>query len=317
MTSDPGFESTRRYSVAEVKRILGLADPTVDRLFAKARTVLGQERANQCLELARLAPLTRRHVPISAVASLVAGTVYLGPEWWTVSHEELAEERAWSPVGVPDRVLTAGHHEPGLDDGDSCLAPLAEWIAEDAASKSWGRPVDRLDMSEAGVEGRVVLPHDAREGDRLTVVVAPGSRVWVDVVAREGHVAHGTSRLTSRLAERVLHDVAMVRAAWSIATSGAPVRLPGELPGRHNDPFASKLVAADSRCLFDWAVANGANGRELAGPWRTKDALWTARLRLGLPFSRPGAWLVFDEAVAALIDDDEPALSAALADLGC
>ena len=202
-------------------------------------------------------------------------------------------------------------------DGDSCLAPLAEWIAEDAATKSWGRPVDRLDMSEAGVEGRVVLPHDARDGDRLTVVVAPGSRVWVDVVAREGHVAHGTSRLTSRLAERVLHDVAMVRAAWSIATSGAPVRLPGELPGRHNDPFASKLVAADSRCLFDWAVANGANGRELAGPWRTKDALWTARLRLGLPFSLPGAWLVFDEAVAALIDDDEPALSAALADLGC
>jgi len=27
--------------------------------------------------------------------------------------------------------------------------------------------------------------------------------------------------------------------------------------------------------------------------------------------------LIFDEAVAALIDDDEPALSAALADLGC
>jgi hypothetical protein len=36
-----------------------------------------------------------------------------------------------------------------------------------------------------------------------------------------------------------------------------------------------------------------------------------------LPFSRPGAWLTFDEAVVALVDDDEPALSAALADLGC
>lgn len=317
MAGDPGLESTRRYSIAEVKRILGIADPTIDRLFARARAVLGQERATQCLELARLAPLTRRHVPASAIASLVAGSVVLGTEWWLAPHEELGDDREWAARAIPERVLTAGHDDAEIEDGGSCLATLAEWIADDAATKQWGRPIDVFDGPYPPNDSAPPLPHDARAGDRLTVAVGPGCRVMVDVVAREGHVAHGMSHLDSKFGERVVHDVALVRSAWAMATSGAPVRLPGEMAGRHGDPFSSKLDASDSRSLFEWAVANGANGRELAGPWRTKDALWSARLRLGLPFSRPGAWLTFDEAVVALVDDDEPALSAALADLGC
>jgi hypothetical protein len=317
MAADPGLESTRRYSIVEVKRILGIADPTIDRLFARARAVLGQERATECLELARLAPLTRRHVPASAIASLVAGSVVLGTDWWLAPHEELDASREWVSRGVPDRVLAAGHDDPETEDGGSCLATLAAWIADDAATKQWGKPIDRFDGPYPPKDSAAVLPHDARAGDRLTVAVGPGCRVMVDVFAKEGQVSHGMSRLDSTFGERVVHDVALIRSAWTMATSGAPVRLPGEMAGRHGDPFSSKLEASDSRCLFEWAVANGANGRDLAGPWRTKDALWSARLRLGLPFSRPGAWLTFDEAVVALVDDDERALSAALADLGC
>jgi hypothetical protein len=89
------------------------------------------------------------------------------------------------------------------------------------------------------------------------------------------------------------------------------------MAGRASDPYSAKLDAGDSRCLFEWAVANGANARELAGPWRTKDALWSARLRMGLLFSRPGVWITFDEALVGLIDDDREALSIALAALGC
>jgi hypothetical protein len=92
----------------------------------------------------------------------------------------------------------------------------------------------------------------------------------------------------------------------------APIRLPGETVGRNSDPFADKLEAVDSRRLYEWAVAHGANARELAGPWRTKDALWSARLRMGLIYSLPGVWIAFDDAVVALVDGNEAALNDAL-----
>jgi hypothetical protein len=317
MAGDPDLERTRRFSASEVKRIVGLTEPTADRLFAKCRTVLGQDRANQCLELAKMAPLTRRHIPTSAIASLLAGTTELGADWWAAPHRELTFEREWIDRGAPNKMLAAGHDDPKTDEGGSCLSLLGEWIADDAADKAWGMPIDHVDLNDPAVDGRVVLPAEAAAGDRFTAIYAPGARVWLDVVEREGAAGNGPGRYTSRLAEHRLHDVAEVRAAWAMAASASPVRLPGEMPGRASDPYAAKLDAGDSRCLFEWAVANGANGRELAGPWRTKDALWSARLRLGLLFSRPGAWITFDEAVVGLIDDDNSALSAALAALGC
>jgi hypothetical protein len=54
----------------------------------------------------------------------------------------------------------------------------------------------------------------------------------------------------------------------------------------------------------------------LAGPWRTKDALWSARFRIGLPYGRPGAWLTFDDAVVAAVDGNDEILMDALATLG-
>jgi hypothetical protein len=315
MAGDPDLERTRRFSASEVKRILRLTEPTADRLFARARAILGQDRANQCLELAKLAPLTRRHIPISAIASLLAGTADLGPEWWSSSHKELSFDREWTDRGAPNRLLAAGHGDPDREEGGSCLALLGEWIADDAADKAWGLPIDHVDIGDPALEGRVALPPEAKAGDRVTVVFAPGGRVWVDVIELEG--ATGPERVGSRLAEHRLHDVAEVRAAWAMAASALPMRLPGEMAGRANDPYSAKLDATDSRCLFDWAVAHGGNARELAGPWRTKDALWTARMRLGLLFSRPGSWITFDEALVGLMDDDNEALSDALNALGC
>ena len=149
MPGDSDLEHTRRFAAGEVKRVLGIVDPTADRLFAKARTVLGADRASRCLELARLAPLSRRWVPTSAIAALVAGTADMGPEWWTRSHEELAENRLWTERGIPDRLLTVGHDDPKTEDGGSCLALLGGWIADDAADKQWGRPRGR-DRSPCG-----------------------------------------------------------------------------------------------------------------------------------------------------------------------
>lgn len=313
MTSDIGLESTRRFAAAETKRVLGIVEPTVDRLFAKARTVLGQDRANQCLELARLAELSRRWVPTSALASLVAGTQALGQEWWTQPHEELAPDRLWVATGIPDKLLSAGHGDRDPEDGGSCLAQLADWISDDAADKEWGRPVDHVDPDDPRVDGRVVLPAGVHAGDRVVAVTAPGGRVWVDVV--EIGEGAGRSRLGSRLAERRYHDVAQARSAWAMVTGTGAIRLPGETPGRASDPFASPIEADDSRRLFKWAVAQGVAAKDLSGPWRTKDGLWSARLRLGLLYSRPGAWITFDDAVVAAVDGDRAALLDALAAL--
>jgi hypothetical protein len=101
-----------------------------------------------------------------------------------------------------------------------------------------------------------------------------------------------------------------------MATSTAPVRLPGETAGRATDPYAAKLEADVSRRLYEWAKAQGVTAQQLAGPWRTIDGLWSARLRLGLIYGRPGAWITFDDAVIAAVDDDRAALQEALASLG-
>jgi hypothetical protein len=330
LASDADFERTRRFAAGTVKRVLGIAEPTTDRLFAKARTVLGQDRANQCLELARLTRLSDRWMPVSALAALVAGTQCLGSEWWTRQHEALTATRTWEEQGIPEALLVAGHGDPATEEGGSCMPLLGLWITDDAADKEWGRPVDRVDMNDPRTGGRVAVPAGASPGDRFTVSFAPGGRVWVDVVDLDADVdadsdgaaggarvgAPGRPRLVTRLAERKFHDVAQARSGWSIATAAGPIRLPGEMAGRSSDPFAAHLDHDASRRLFKWAVANGENGRELAGPWRTKDALWTARLRLGLPYTRPGAWITFDDAVVAAIDDDDAVLMDALARLG-
>jgi hypothetical protein len=315
MPSDPGLDGTRRFAAGEVKRILDLPEPTVDRLFARAQKVIGQDHATRCLELARLAPLSHRFVPTSALAALVAGTEALGPEWWVTPHEEIGWDETWTSLGTPEALLASGRSEYGADDANSCLAELARWIADDAADRQWGRPIDRIDPNDPRPDGGVVLPEGAKAGDRFPVAVGYGVRVWVDVVEREGKAPSGAVLLTPRLAEKRFHDVALIRTAWTISVATGPIRLPGETPGRPSDPFADHLDHDSSRRLFTWAVANGASKADLGGPWRTKDQLWTARLRVGLPYSHPGAWFIFDDAVAAAINGDQNAVFNSLAEL--
>jgi hypothetical protein len=327
MSIDPEFDSTRRFSAAEVKRLLGIAEPTIDRLFARARTVLGPDRADLCLDLARQAPLTRRWVPTGAIAALIVGTQELGREWWTRPHEELVPSLLWAVAGVPDNVLMSLRIDPELEDSGSCLAALGSWITDDAANKKWGRPVDRVDLADPRVDGRVGVPAGARAGDRLTAIISPGGRVWVDVVdrsaatepvavpARGWPAGSGRSPLGTRLAERTYHEAAQVRSAWTIATATGPLRLPGEIAGRASDPFSSPIDHDSSRRIYDWAIAHGVTPQQLGGPWRTKDALWAARHRIGLPYGRPGPWVDFDDAVAAAVDGDRGALMEALAAL--
>jgi hypothetical protein len=320
VSTDPELDRTRRFSATEVKRLLGITEPSADRLFARARVVLGQDRADQCLQLARLAPLTRRWVPTGAVAGLVVGTLELGQEWWSRPHEELAHSLHWSVRGVPDAVLMSMKVDPELDDSGSSLAALGRWISDDAADRKWGRPVDVVDVSDQRVDGRVAVPAYAKVGDRVTAIVSPGVRIWVDVVERAtdsgAHPSTGRARLGTRLAERVRHDSAEVVSAWTIATSASPIRLPGEVPGRTSDPFSAQIDHDASRRLYDWARSHGATAQELGTPWRTKDALWSARLRMGLPYIRPGAWIDFDDAVAGAVDDDRAALFESLDALG-
>ncbi len=45
-------------------------------------------------------------------------------------------------------------------------------------------------------------------------------------------------------------------------------------------------------------------------------ATCSARFRIGLPYGRPGPWVNFDDAVAAVVDDDRANLLEVLAALG-
>lgn len=323
MTSESDLERSRKAAIAEVERLLGIVDPTVDRLVGVAATVLGQDRAKRSIELARLAPLTRREVPTSAIAALILGTQEIGVEWWTRPHEDLKQGGQWVERGTPDGLLESGHAEWTAEHGGSCLDRLGQWISDDAADKRWGRPVDYVDLNDLRVDDRVVLPAGARVGDRLTASWDPGGRVWVDIVERQTPADPEAERrglrrgrLGSRLGESWYNDVEKARWAWGVAIDKGPIRLAGEVPGEASDPFSALVDEGVSGCLLAWAHSHGATAEELGAPWATKDALWSARIRLGLPYSRSSDWYEFDNAMIAAVDGDQAALTTALEALG-
>jgi hypothetical protein len=105
-----------------------------------------------------------------------------------------------------------------------------------------------------------------------------------------------------------------------MATDTGPIWLPGETAGTPTDLFAAALDDAVAERLRAWAARNGASADELGGPWHSKDDLWSARFRLGLPFRGPAEpqvpWLFeFDRAVRAAVDGDNAALVEALSRL--
>jgi hypothetical protein len=107
-----------------------------------------------------------------------------------------------------------------------------------------------------------------------------------------------------------------------MATDTGPIRFPGETAGRPTDPFAAPLDYTVADRLRVWAAKNGATAKQLGGPWHSKDDLWSARFRLGLPYSSPatspkwpGTWLEFDRAASAAVDGDTATLQQALNNL--
>ncbi len=296
-----------------------MADLTQDALFDLAGDVLGGSRAARSLELARLAPLTRRWVVTWAIASLIIGTRALGLDWWSRHHEDLGADGTWLDRGTPDALLTAGHAPgPGKEDGRSCLALLGNWIADDAADSLWGRPIDFVDLNDYRGDDRVRLPPGAKPGDRFVASWDPGGRVLVDIVYRDGAAdpeaeKKGLRRgpVGSTLGKAEYHDAYEAGWAWSVATHTGPIRLPGEPVRGPGDPFAVPIDPGVAARLHKWAIDHGAAADELGGMWRTKGDV-VAMIRSGLTSKRPGSWLHFTRAVEAVVDEDPIALAAAL-----
>jgi hypothetical protein len=62
MKHGTSLDRSRHIAAGVAKRLLRIERLNAEALFDVARTALGAERAERCLELARLAPLTRRSV---------------------------------------------------------------------------------------------------------------------------------------------------------------------------------------------------------------------------------------------------------------
>jgi hypothetical protein len=311
---------------------------TEEALFELAGVTLGAGRAARCLELARLSPLTSRSWATSASAALIVGTRALGTDWWSTVHRELAVSWStvhgesagveyWTARGTPAELLAARQDDFATRPGHSCLETLGDWVAEDAANAEWGMPIDFVDLNDPEPEDRIVLPVDAKPGDQLVAAWDPGGRAYVHVVERSGSPdpraeKEGRRRgsIGSELGKIWHNDAANADWAWSMATDTRPIRLPGEIAGEPSDPFAAPLDPSVADRLRAWAARNGASADELGGAWYTKDDLWSARFRLGLPYSSPAEpqvpWLFeFDPAVRAAVDGDNAALVEALSRL--
>jgi hypothetical protein len=162
-------------------------------LFSLARDVLGPPRADRCLELGRLARLSRRSMATGTVAELIADRArLLGEAWWSRSHEDMVIDSdpdkqisvvRWEDRGTPDEYL-AQFEEP-FKPGEytrTLLETVGWWIQDDAADLQGGRPVDFVDLYDPIPSYRIVLPSGAQPGDRVVAAFDPGSRVWVEIV---------------------------------------------------------------------------------------------------------------------------------------
>lgn len=315
-----------------ISAVLGISEVSAESLFDLAAEALGQPRAGRCLELCRLAGLSRRSAVTSAVAELIAGSRQLGEAWWGRPHHEMVTGHApadgnrrvigWEDRGTPDARLA----QPGLAPEPGIYRPailenVGCWIQDDAADLQWGRPVDYVDLNDFEPADRIVLPEGAQPGDRFVASFDPGSRVWVDIVRWDHRDllaeqrGHRRGLIGSKLAEHDICEVSEVGWAWAVATDIGPVLLPGESAGGPSDPFAGPLDADVARQLRDWAAAHEDDSDKVGAPWRTKGDLWAARYRLGAPRHRGGDWHLFDQAARAAVDEDLISLHKALSKL--
>ncbi len=322
---------TRQRATEMLSALLGISHVSTDSLFDLASEVLGQSRTERCLELSRLARLSRRWAATGAVAEFIAGTRLLGETWWGRPHlamvidNNLGGQRRmirWEDRGTPDAHLARPEPRPerGVH-GPTILESVGYWIQDDAADRQWGRPVDYVDLNDPAAEDRILLPADAKPGNRFVASFDPGSRVWVDIVQWDQpdplaeERGHRRGLVGSKLAEHDICDVSEAGWAWSVAIDIGPVHLPGEVAGGASDPFGEPLDPEVARQLWEWVTSHEDDAGKIGSPWRTKADLWSARFRLGLPWHRNGNWHLFDQASCAAIDGDLTSLNDAIAKL--
>lgn len=322
---------SRQRAAEMLPALLGIPHASTESLFELASDVLGQSRTGRCLELARLARLSRRWAATGAVAEFIAGTRLLGEAWWRTPHLEMViganpgvQRRVirWEDRGTPDAYLARPQPPPKPGGhGPTILERVGCWIQDDAADLQWGRPVDYVDLNDPAAEDRILLPADARPGDRFVASFDPGSRVWVDIVRWDQpdpiaeQRGHRRGLVGSRLAEHEICDVSEAGWAWGVAIDIGPVHLPGEEAGGATDPFAEQLDPEVARQLREWAASREGDAGQIGSPWRTKGDLWSARFRLRVPWHRNGSWHLFDQASRAAVDGDLIALRDAIARL--
>src|SRR5215471_14868303 len=74
---EPRQRATEMLSV-----LLGISHVSTENLFDPASEVLGPSRTERCLELSRLARLSRRWAATAGLAEFMADTRLLGETWW-------------------------------------------------------------------------------------------------------------------------------------------------------------------------------------------------------------------------------------------
>lgn len=302
------LSKTRQDAERQARTLLGIDDLGTDALFRLAETVFGQQRSSRCLELARMARLSRRADATSSVVELIVGTRDLGAQWWSRAHEDMTAPAKWDDRGTPDHLLARMLSR--LIEAETLLRQLASWISDDAADALWGRPIDYVDLNDPDADDRIYLPENAVEGDRLIASFDPGHRVWARVVRRDdrGDPAlepSGRRRngLGSVLAETEIVSVLNAGWAYAIATNVGPINLPGETPRGPSDPFMATIDSNQAKRLSTWALKHDHDTAEQCR-WITKADLWSGYSRLGLPYSRTGEWWPFDRAASAIVDGE-------------
>lgn len=229
----------------------------------------------------------------------------------------------WVDRGTPDQYLVRDQEVavPGTYQ-TTILETLGYWIEDDAADFEWGRPIDYVDLNDPGGKDRILLPAAAKPGDRFVASFDRGSRVWGEIMEwdddpdpKAEQLGYRRGRLGSHLGDHEICDVSEAGWAWSIATDVGPIRLPGEIIGGRNDPFADEIDQEASGHLHDWAAAHEEDQELVGHRWFTKEDIWTARFRLRVPWERTGEWSPFDVATRALVDGDEAALRRAISNL--
>jgi hypothetical protein len=289
-------EDARTEARRLIRDLLGEERPDAAVLLREAGTVLGADRVERCVELARGAPLTRRSTELAALAGLLVGTRELGEEWWR-------RERG-GKLPTPDEVLrTSTAIDPWTD--LTVLEMLAAWIADDVADGVWGRPFAVTDLNSWQAEDRVELPEDATPGQRIVVSFDAGGRLDAVVLRRPddelGSNLDFDSLRYSRPAE--------AQWSWGVAAGLGPHHL-DEDP----DPYEEPVDAEAAEILHTWALRHGASAQQAGEVWKVKGDVVAAIEKADWMW-RSAEWFAWWRGVAALVDGEPEQLAARLEEI--